>query len=131
MATSPHIGQCLPNCAWRTEGPCETDADCPTSKCTNVAGQLVSVVFPLDDGSRGEERKGYELRGKYTILAEGVRGNLSELAMQRFDLRRNADPQHYGIGIKEVWEIEPDRHEEGLVVHTTGWPLDGIGLGPR
>ncbi len=44
--------------------------------------------------------------------------------MQRFDLRRDCDPQHYGIGIKEVWEIEPERHEEGLVVHTAGWPLD-------
>ena len=44
--------------------------------------------------------------------------------MRKFDLREDADPQHYGIGIKEVWEIEPERHEEGLVVHTTGWPLD-------
>ncbi len=67
---------------------------------------------------------GYELLGKYTIFAEGVRGNLSEQLMQRFDLRANADPQHYGLGIKEVWEIEPARHQEGLVVHTTGWPLD-------
>jgi len=53
-----------------------------------------------------------------------VRGNLSEQVMQKFDLRADADPQHYGIGFKEVWEIDPDLHEEGLVVHTAGWPLD-------
>jgi len=67
---------------------------------------------------------GYELLGKYTIFAEGVRGNLSELVMKKFDLRANADPQHYGIGFKEVWEIDPKLHEAGLVVHTAGWPLD-------
>ena len=67
---------------------------------------------------------GYELLGKYTILAEGVRGNLGELLMERFDLRRNADPQHYGIGIKEIWEIDPAQHDEGMVMHTAGWPLD-------
>jgi len=67
---------------------------------------------------------GYELLGKYTIFAEGVRGNLSQQLMDHFDLRRDVDPQHYGIGIKEIWEVDPANHEEGLVVHTTGWPLD-------
>jgi electron-transferring-flavoprotein dehydrogenase len=67
---------------------------------------------------------GYELVGKYTIFAEGCRGNLGEQLMEQFDLRANADPQHYGIGLKEVWEIDPDKHEEGLVVHSAGWPLD-------
>ena len=67
---------------------------------------------------------GYELLGKYVIFAEGVRGNLSEQVMDKFDLRKNADPQHYGLGIKEVWEVDPELHEEGLVVHTVGWPLD-------
>ena len=79
-------------------------------------------------GKDGEKKSsyqaGYELLGKYTIFAEGVRGNLSEQLMTQFDLRAAADPQHYGIGIKEVWEIEPDKHSEGLVVHTLGWPLD-------
>ena len=78
--------------------------------------------------SNGERKPtfepGYELLGKYTILAEGVRGSLSEQVMRQFDLRRDADPQHYGLGIKEIWEIEPARHEQGLVVHTAGWPLD-------
>jgi electron-transferring-flavoprotein dehydrogenase len=79
-------------------------------------------------GKDGEKKSsyqaGYELLGKYTIFAEGVRGNLSEELMAKYDLRAKADPQHYGIGIKEVWEIEPGRHSEGLVVHTAGWPLD-------
>ena len=67
---------------------------------------------------------GYELLGKYTIFAEGCRGNLGEQLMERFDLRSNSDPQHYGIGIKEIWEVPALQHEEGLVVHTAGWPLD-------
>ena len=67
---------------------------------------------------------GYELRGKYTIFAEGCRGNLGEQLMHRYDLRADADPQHYGIGLKEIWEIDPARHEAGTVVHTLGWPLD-------
>jgi electron-transferring-flavoprotein dehydrogenase len=67
---------------------------------------------------------GYELLGKYTIFAEGVRGNLGEALMKKYKLRKDADPQHYGIGIKEIWEIDPEKHEEGLVVHTMGWPLN-------
>ncbi len=67
---------------------------------------------------------GYELLGKFTIFAEGCRGNLGESLMTHFDLRKDADPQHYGIGLKEIWEVEADKHDEGLVVHTMGWPLD-------
>jgi electron-transferring-flavoprotein dehydrogenase len=90
-----------------------------------VTGVATSDMGVGKDGEKKDAyTPGYELRGKYTILAEGVRGNLSEDVMTTFDLRADADPQHYGIGIKEVWEIEPDRHEEGLVVHTAGWPLD-------
>jgi len=90
-----------------------------------VTGVATSDMGVGKDGKKKDSyTPGYELLGKYTILAEGVRGNLSEEAMRRFDLRADADPQHYGIGIKEVWEIEPDKHEEGLVVHTAGWPLD-------
>ena len=77
------------------------------------------------DGQRKDSyQAGYELTAPYTIFAEGVRGNLSEQLMDRFDLRKDCDPQHYGIGIKESWEIDPDKHDEGLVVHTAGWPLD-------
>jgi electron-transferring-flavoprotein dehydrogenase len=67
---------------------------------------------------------GYELRAKYTIFAEGCRGSLGKQLMHKFDLRNNSDPQHYGIGLKEIWTIDPAKHQEGLVVHTTGWPLD-------
>jgi electron-transferring-flavoprotein dehydrogenase len=90
-----------------------------------VTGVATSDMGVGKDGvKKSSYTPGYELLGKYTIFAEGVRGNLSEEVMRKFNLRENADPQHYGIGIKEVWEIEPERHEEGLVVHTTGWPLD-------
>jgi electron-transferring-flavoprotein dehydrogenase len=67
---------------------------------------------------------GYELRAPYTIFAEGCHGSLGKQLMLRFNLREGADPQHYGLGIKEVWEIDPARHDEGRVMHTLGWPLD-------
>ena len=90
-----------------------------------VTGVATSDMGIGKDGQKKSSyQAGYELLGKYTIFTEGVRGNLSEQLMEKFDLRAEADPQHYGIGIKEVWEIEPDKHEEGLVVHTAGWPLD-------
>ena len=95
------------------------DAD---GRVTGVATSDMGIG--KDGAKKSAYTPGYELLGKYTVFAEGVRGNLSEEVMQRFDLRADSDPQHYGIGIKEVWEIEPERHEEGLVVHTTGWPLD-------
>jgi len=90
-----------------------------------VTGVATSDFGIGRDGTRkASYTPGYELVGRYTILAEGVRGNLGEEAMRRFDLRANCDPQHYGIGIKEIWEIDPAKHREGLVVHTLGWPLD-------
>ena len=90
-----------------------------------VTGVATSDMGIGKDGQKKSSyQAGYELLGKYTIFAEGVRGNLSEQLMDRFDLRANSDPQHYGIGFKEVWEVEPDRHDEGLVVHSLGWPLD-------
>ncbi|MGE0747518.1 MAG: electron transfer flavoprotein-ubiquinone oxidoreductase [Rhodospirillales bacterium] len=67
---------------------------------------------------------GVELRARQTVFAEGCRGSLTKTLFQRFDLRRDADPQTFGIGIKELWEIEPGKHDAGLVVHTVGWPLD-------
>jgi electron-transferring-flavoprotein dehydrogenase len=67
---------------------------------------------------------GYELRARYTLFAEGCHGSLGKQLMDRFDLRKDADPQHYGIGLKEVWTIAPEKHHEGRVVHSLGWPLD-------
>jgi len=67
---------------------------------------------------------GMELRGKYTLFAEGARGHLGKQLISKFSLDQDADPQSYGIGIKELWEVEPSQSKPGLVVHTAGWPLD-------
>ncbi len=76
------------------------------------------------DGSRGPSwQSGVELRAHYTLLAEGCRGNLGKEAIRRFDLDRDSQPQTYGLGLKELWEVAPERHEPGLVLHTAGWPL--------
>ena len=68
-------------------------------------------------------QRGVELHAKYTLFAEGCRGQLGLQLEARFNLRERADPQVYGIGIKELWEVKPERHKPGLVVHTAGWPL--------
>uniref|UniRef100_UPI0028AA00AA NAD(P)/FAD-dependent oxidoreductase n=1 Tax=Pseudomonas oryzihabitans TaxID=47885 RepID=UPI0028AA00AA len=92
------------------------------------------VVRGIITGDLGVDREGQpkegvytpgmELRGKYTLFAEGCRGHLGKQLGQRFKLGEGADPQHYGIGIKELWEIDPAKHEQGLVIHTSGWPLN-------
>ena len=77
------------------------------------------------DGSpKGSFEPGVELHARVTVFAEGCRGHLTKSLFERFDLRAGTDPQTYGIGIKELWEVDPGRHEQGLVVHTLGWPLD-------
>jgi electron-transferring-flavoprotein dehydrogenase len=68
--------------------------------------------------------RGIELRARHVIFAEGCRGSLGRELEERFSLRADSDPQHYGIGLKEVWSIDPAKHEPGKVVHTFGWPLD-------
>lgn len=70
---------------------------------------------------------GYELHAKYTLFAEGCRGHLGKRLIEKFQLDKDADPQHYGIGIKELWEIDPAKHKQGLVMHGTGWPLSETG----
>ena len=72
----------------------------------------------------GEFQLGMELHGKYTIFAEGARGNLGKQLISKFKLDEGRDPQTYGIGIKELWEIDPKRHQPGFVLHTAGWPMD-------
>jgi electron-transferring-flavoprotein dehydrogenase len=67
---------------------------------------------------------GMELRAKYTFLAEGCRGSLTKILIDRFELRKHSDPQTYGLGIKELWEIPEDLHQPGTVMHSIGWPLD-------
>ncbi len=68
--------------------------------------------------------QGMELHGKYTLFAEGCRGHLGKQLIEKFSLDANKDPQHYGIGIKELWKVSDSQHKKGLVVHTAGWPLD-------
>jgi electron-transferring-flavoprotein dehydrogenase len=78
-------------------------------------------------GKDGQNRSGFargmELRGKYTLLAEGARGSLSKELIARFGLAQDREPQKYGIGLKELWQVTPDKHRRGLVQHTLGWPL--------
>ena len=77
-----------------------------------------------DGEPKGSFEPGVELHARVTVFAEGCRGHLTKSLFERFDLPARADPQTYGIGIKELWEVDPARHEQGLVVHTMGWPLD-------
>ena len=90
-----------------------------------VAG-VITGEFGRD--KEGKEKPGYqpgmEIRATYTLLGEGCRGSLSERIMKQFDLRKDACPQTYGIGIKELWEIDPALHKPGMVLHSVGWPMD-------
>ncbi|MCC7220765.1 MAG: NAD(P)/FAD-dependent oxidoreductase, partial [Candidatus Contendobacter sp.] len=82
------------------------------------------------DGQPTEQfAPGMELRARYTLFAEGCRGSLTKILFDRFKLREGVDPQTYGIGIKELWEIDPAQHQPGKVVHTVGWPLDASTYG--
>jgi electron-transferring-flavoprotein dehydrogenase len=77
-----------------------------------------------DGGRKDSYTPGMELRAKYTLFGEGCRGSLTKSLEQKFGLRDGADPQTYAIGIKELWELDPDKHKQGSVVHTAGWPMD-------
>ena len=89
-----------------------------------VAG-VVAGVFGLEaDGSYGPDTEpGMELLGKYVFLSEGVRGSLAKEVIAKYDLSKGHEPQKFGIGMKEIWEIDPAKHHEGRVTHTMGWPL--------
>jgi len=90
-----------------------------------VAGVATGDMGIAKDGShKPDYQPGMELRAKYTLFAEGCRGSLSQELMKRYNLRDGVDPQKYGIGLKELWQVEPSRHRKGLVVHSQGWPLD-------
>jgi len=86
---------------------------------------VVAGVFGLEpDGSYGPNTEpGMELHGKYVFLSEGVRGSLSKEVIAKYDLAKGKEPQKYGLGMKEIWEIDPEKHREGTVTHTMGWPL--------
>ena len=90
-----------------------------------VSGVATGDMGVGRDGTQTESyQQGMELHAKYTFFAEGCRGHLGKQLMEKYRLRDGVDPQTYGIGMKELWEIDPARHVPGLVVHTAGWPLD-------
>jgi len=95
-----------------------------------VVGVATGDVGIGKDGMRTDHySRGVELRAKYTLVAEGARGSLTKMLFAKFGLRDGVDPQKFGIGIKELWQIDPDKHRLGLVLHTQGWPLATAGDG--
>ena len=91
----------------------------------SVKGVATGNMGVKRDGEPGADfQLGMELHAKYTLFAEGSRGHLGKQLMVKYDLNAGKDPQSYGIGIKELWEVDPSKHQSGLVIHTTGWPLD-------
>ncbi len=96
----------------------------------SVKGVATGNMGVKRDGEPGGDfQLGMELHAKYTLFAEGSRGHLGKQLMAKYDLNKGKDPQTYGIGIKELWEIDPAKHKPGLVVHTAGWPLDNSTYG--
>jgi electron-transferring-flavoprotein dehydrogenase len=90
-----------------------------------VAGVATGDMGLAKDGHhKAGFARGMELRAKYTLLAEGARGSLSKVLIERFGLAQGRDPQKFGIGLKELWQVAPERHQAGLVQHSMGWPLD-------
>ena len=90
-----------------------------------VAGVATGDMGVAKDGHHKDSfTRGMELRAKYTLFAEGARGNLSKTLVQRFSLGHGREPQKFGLGLKELWQVAPDKHRRGLVQHTFGWPLD-------
>ena len=99
----------------------------PASKIVYQDGKVVGVqTGDMGISMDGEEKAGFEpgieIRAKHTVFAEGCRGHLGKELIAKYNLDNGKDPQHYGIGFKEVWKIPKDQHEPGLVVHTNGWP---------
>ena len=120
-------------CRWMAEQAEELGVEIfPGMACSEVVygenGEVRGVVageFGKNaDGTPSDAYEpGMELLGKYVFLGEGVRGSLSKEVIAKYELDKNADPQKYGLGMKEIWEIDPDKHREGSVTHTMGWPL--------
>ena len=91
-----------------------------------VKGIVTGEMGISKDGIKKESyQPPMELRAKYTIFSEGCRGHLGKELIKKYELDKNKDPQHYGIGFKEIWDISPEDHNEGTVMHTMGWPSNG------
>jgi electron-transferring-flavoprotein dehydrogenase len=120
-------------CRWMAEQAEEMGVEIfPGMSCSELVfgdnGEVKGVVagvFGLEtDGSYGPDTEpGMELHGKYVFLSEGVRGSLSKQVIEKYELDKDAEPQKHGLGMKEIWEIDPAKHKEGSVTHTMGWPL--------
>lgn len=120
-------------CRWMAEQAEEMGVEIfPGMSCSELVfgdnGEVKGVVagvFGLEaDGTIGPDTEpGMELHGKYVFLSEGVRGSLSKEVIAKYGLDNDCDPQKFGLGMKEIWEIDPDKHNEGEVTHTMGWPL--------
>ncbi len=121
-------------CRWMAEQAEEMGVEIfPGMACSELVygenGEVKGVVageFGKNaDGTQGPSYEpGMELHGKYVFLGEGVRGSLSKQVIAKYDLAANSDVQKYGLGMKEIWEIDPAKHREGTVTHTMGWPLE-------
>ncbi len=91
----------------------------------SVKGVATGDMGINKEGERTDRfEPGLELHARQTIFAEGCHGSLTKQLITKFDLRKNSDPQTYGLGIKEIWQIDPSMHSEGLIIHTIGWPMD-------
>ncbi|WP_298858137.1 electron transfer flavoprotein-ubiquinone oxidoreductase [uncultured Sulfitobacter sp.] len=120
-------------CRWMAEQAEEMGVEIfPGMACSEIVygdnGEVKGVVAGemgrASDGSQGPNYEpGMELHGKYVFLSEGVRGSLSKQVIEKYDLAKGKEPQKYGLGMKEIWEIDPAKHKEGSVTHTMGWPL--------
>ncbi|MCC5014868.1 electron transfer flavoprotein-ubiquinone oxidoreductase [Legionella sp. 31fI33] len=100
----------------------------------NEKGQVIGVAtgdvgVDKSGNKTANYQAGMHLHAKQTLFAEGCRGQLSQMLMHRFHLRNDAQPQTYGLGIKEIWQISADKHQRGKVIHTVGWPLDNATYG--
>ena len=121
-------------CRWLAEYAESLEIDIfagfPASEIIYENDRVIGVITgDMGIDSEGEKKPGYEpgveLRAKFTVLAEGCRGHLGKEIINKYKLDEGKDPQHYGIGFKEVWDLKPELHEEGLVIHTLGWPSKG------
>jgi electron-transferring-flavoprotein dehydrogenase len=100
-----------------------------TELLTDDSGAVTGVAtgdmgIGKDGKPRGDFTRGMELRAKYTLFAEGARGNLSKQLIAKYGLADGREPQKFGLGLKELWQVAPDKHQPGLVQHSFGWPLD-------
>src|SRR5499427_4116498 len=106
--------------------PCFAAAEVLYDANGAVAGVATGDMGVAKDGHHKDSfTRGMELRAKYTLFAEGARGSLTKALLQRFGLAEGREPQKFGLGLKELWQVAPEQHHSGLVQHTFGWPLDG------